>query len=294
MAQQPIIIDGGTGTELERRGVPMNCTAWSAEAILTHPEILAEIHADFLEAGADLLIANNFACGLHNLEAAGLGDHFERVNTQSVAILRKVVEDACASCIAAGAVSTTTFSGALNYDMLPDGAAAVDYYARQAQLQADAGAELIILEMMRDITQTTAALQGALKTGLPVWVGFSTMQTEDGRTLLLDTDIPLPRALEEVPLADAAAVGIMHTLVEHAPPAVQLVKDAWDGPAFAYPHAGHFIMPNWIFEDAITPVAFAQAARDLAAMGLDAVGGCCGITPAHIRALSEDFRENGA
>ena len=203
-----------------------------------------------------------------------------------MAILRRVIDDACAACIAAGSLSTTTFSGALNYDLLPSGTAAEDYYAHQAQLQVDAGAEILILEMMRDIEQTAHALEGALRTGVPVWVGFSTMQTANDQTLLLDTDIPFSRALAEVPLDGAAAVGVMHTLIEHAPAAVRLVKDAWDGPTFSYPHAGHFIMPNWVFEDAITPAAFAKAGQALADMGVDAVGGCCGITPAHIRALS--------
>ena len=281
----PRIIDGGTGTELERLGVPMNGTAWSAEAVLTHPEVLRRVHASFAEAGADLLIANTFSCSLHNLTAAGLADRFEAVNARAVEIVVDVARQTGRDCLAAGGVSTTTFSGPLDYSRLLEGDLAVDYYARQAAIQAGAGADLIILEMMRDIPQTAYALAGALRTGLPVWVGFSCLAAPTGEILLMDTDVPLQNALDAIDLRRASAVGIMHTLVEHTPPALDVLQGAWDGRTFAYPHAGRFVMPNWIFQDAITPETFAKAGIGLFDRGVDAVGGCCGITPDHIRAL---------
>lgn len=281
----PRIIDGGTGTELERLGVPMNGAAWSAEAVLTHPEVLRRVHASFADAGADLLIANTFSCSLHNLASAGLADRFETVNARAVEIAAEAARQAGHDCLTAGGVSTTTFSGPLEYSRLPEPDRAVDYYARQAAIQAGAGAELIILEMMRDVTQTACALEGALRTGLPVWVGFSCMTAPTGDVLLMDTDIPLAAALEAIDLRRAHAVGIMHTLIEHTPSALDVLQPAWDGPTFAYPHAGHFVMPNWIFRDAITPEEFAREGVALMNRGIDGVGGCCGITPAHIRAL---------
>ena len=283
----PRIIDGGTGTELERLGVPMNGVAWSAEAVLTHPDVLRGVHRAFLDAGAEVLIANTFSAALHNLEAAGLADRFEAVNRDAVRIARQVAESADRPCLVAGAVSTTTFSGPLEYSRLLSGEAAAAQYARQTAIQVDAGAELMILEMMRDVDQTGLALEGALRADVPVWVGFTCFTSRDGEVCLLDTDIPLARALSEVDLSGAAAVGIMHTLVEDAPAAVALLKEAWAGPTFAYPHAGRFEMPNWIFQDATTPEAFAAFGKWLFDFGIDAVGGCCGITPDHIRSLTE-------
>lgn len=163
----------------------------------------------------------------------------------------------------------------------------MEYWERQAFIHVKAGAELIILEMMRDVVQTGYALRGAVQAGVPVWVGFSCFTADDGVSYLLDTDIPLQRALSEVDLSEAAGVGIMHTLIEHTPAAFRQVKDVWSGFAFAYSHAGHFMMPNWIFHDAITPEGFAREGKSLIDMGANAVGGCCGITPDHIKALSE-------
>jgi methionine synthase I (cobalamin-dependent) len=282
----PQIIDGGTGTEIERQGVPMNSVAWSAEAVLTRPDIVLDVHKTFLMAGADLLIANCFSASLHNLEAANLADRFNRINTQAVHIAKEAVKSIGTDCLVAGAISTTTFSGALDYSRLPSGSKAILQYAEQAEIQVQAGAELIILEMMRDIKQTTYALEGALKSNVPVWIGFSCIAGSDGIVYLLDTDIPLQSALNEIPIEMAHAVGIMHTLVEHTPAALNTLKSIWTGRTFAYPHAGYFEMPNWVFQDVITPAEFAKIGQSLLNDGVDAVGGCCGISPQHIDALS--------
>lgn len=285
--KKTIIIDGGTGTELERLGVPMNSQAWSAEAVLMHPNVLRDVHSAFLKAGADIIIANTFSAALHNLEAAGLGDRFEEINREAVLLAKEAIERGDHDATVASGISTTTFSGELDTLRLLSGDAAVAQYGRQAAIHVEAGAELIILEMMRDVEQTTYALEGALVSGVPVWIGFTCFTDKDGAVKLLDTNILLERALREIPLEKSAAVGIMHTLVEHSPTAVKILKEQWDGMTFAYPHAGHFVMPNWIFQDATTPEDFADAGMSLFDLGIDAVGGCCGITPAHIRALAD-------
>lgn len=282
----PRLIDGGTGTELERLGVTMNSIAWSAEAVLSSPEVLRNVHLSFLDAGAEILIANTFSAAIHNLEAAGLGHKFEAINREAVRIAREVAGSSDGVCWTAGAISTTTFSGPLDYSRLLSGEAAVAQYARQASIQVKAGAEMMILEMMRDIDQTAYALEGSVRAGVPVWVGFTCAVNQEGEVVLLDTDIPLSRALSEIDLSQASGVGVMHTLVEHTMDSLALLRDAWSGWTFAYPHAGRFEMPNWIFQNATTPDKFAAFGKSLFDSGIDSVGGCCGITPDHIRALS--------
>ena len=79
-----VIIDGPMGTELEARGVPMNETAWSGAALLSHPDVVRAIHVEYIAAGAEVIITNTFAAGRQALDSAGLGDEFTRINKRAV------------------------------------------------------------------------------------------------------------------------------------------------------------------------------------------------------------------
>src|SRR4051795_1808361 len=81
----PIVIDGGMGTELEARGVPMDHEAWCGLANLDAPDVVRQIHNDYIAAGADVIIANTFPTNRPALEAAGAGDRFEEANRAAVA-----------------------------------------------------------------------------------------------------------------------------------------------------------------------------------------------------------------
>ena len=78
-----IILDGAMGTELERRGVPMNQDAWSATAIDTHPSIVTDIHEDYIRAGADVITTNTFGAARHVLEPTGMGDQVRELNLRA-------------------------------------------------------------------------------------------------------------------------------------------------------------------------------------------------------------------
>lgn len=76
---RPIILDGATSTELERRGVPMDTGTWSGLAALSHPDVLRELHADYLRAGAEVIIANTYAAAPQHVAAAGFGDRAREI-----------------------------------------------------------------------------------------------------------------------------------------------------------------------------------------------------------------------
>jgi S-methylmethionine-dependent homocysteine/selenocysteine methylase len=75
-AGEVLILDGAMGTELQRRGVPMDDVAWDAAALATHPDLVREVHEDYIKAGADVIITNTFATARHVLEPAGMGGQF--------------------------------------------------------------------------------------------------------------------------------------------------------------------------------------------------------------------------
>ena len=93
-----VILDGATGTELERRGVPMDGQAWSATANLTHPDVVRSVHEDYIRAGADVIITNTFATARSLLDAAGLGERVVEVNRRAVELAREARDQAAGTC----------------------------------------------------------------------------------------------------------------------------------------------------------------------------------------------------
>jgi S-methylmethionine-dependent homocysteine/selenocysteine methylase len=284
-----VVLDGATGTELEKRGVPMDDAAWCAAALVTHPETVREVHEDYIRAGADVVITNTFPTSRHVLEPAGLGERFRELNELAVELAKQARENAGEKPVyLAGSIST--FSPRDDDALQPREAEARANYREQAEVLAEAGVDLIALEMLRDVSQAGYAVEGAVETGLPVWCGFSCRRSEDGTVVLWDEEsTPLAVALEEVPLSGVSVVNVMHTLVVDTPAALAQVARSWDGLLGAYPHAGRFVMPNWQFTDQISPRRFADEALRWLDAGALAIGGCCGIGPDHIKVLGERF-----
>src|SRR5215207_815215 len=103
---ETVLLDGAMGTELERRGVPMDAVAWDA-ALLTHPATVREVHEDFIRAGADVITTNTFATARHVLEPAGMGERFRELNARAVALAKEARENAADGAVfIAGSIST--------------------------------------------------------------------------------------------------------------------------------------------------------------------------------------------
>lgn len=284
----PLIIDGGTGTEIEKRGVPMDGAAWCAVAHDTHPEIVKGVHEDYIEAGAEVIIANTFTTSRHVLEEAGLGDRFEELNRRGVELAREARERVAEQPVhVAGSIST--FPPRLDPAYNPAPERAEENYRDQARILADSGADLIAFEMVRDIEQTRLAVTAALETGLPVWLGFSATREEDESLALWEGGETLSEGVAELTKLGVSLVSVMHTLTEDTPQALGEIRAHWQGPLGAYPHSGRFVMPNWQFDGVISPEDFAAEARRWRELGVDAVGGCCGIGPEHIRHLAQSL-----
>jgi S-methylmethionine-dependent homocysteine/selenocysteine methylase len=285
-----VILDGATGTELERRGAPMDDAAWDAAALVTHPDMVRDVHEDYIRAGADVIITNTFATARHVLEPAGMGEQFRELNTRAVTLAKEARENAADGPVSiAGSISTMSAHDDHSYEPRAEKARA--NYREQAEVLAESGVEVIALEMMRDLEQTTYAVEAAVATGLPVWVGFSCKTTDEGKSVLWDGDHTLPEALEQIPPLGVSLVSIMHTLIEDTAPALREVTSRWSGPIGAYPHSGEFVMPNWQFIDMISPEDFVDEAQQWLDMGARLIGGCCGIGPEHIRLLKGRLRE---
>ena len=166
-----LVIDGGTGTELERRGVPMGMAAWSGLAVHTHPGVVREVHEAYIDAGAEVIITNTFGTTRFLLETAGVGDQFEAINRGAVRLAMEARDASGRDVAIAGSISNLPPAmEAANY---PPPDEELHALRELATLLADCGVDLIALEMLQDTRHAARAMEAALATGLPVWLGVS-------------------------------------------------------------------------------------------------------------------------
>jgi homocysteine S-methyltransferase len=291
-AGETIIMDGPTGTELQRRGAPMDPAAWCGPATLDNERLLTAIHADYIAAGADVITANTFASSRLMLTKAGLAHKVREINERAVqAALRARDAPAGGGNVAvAGSLShmVPLKQGAAASDplQLPSQAELEDALQELAGILAGAGCELILLEMMYDPPRIRAALDAARSTKLPVWFGASARRAREGTPVSFhqSEEICFDRVAEMIPQTAVDAAGVMHTGAELVAEALEVIRRHFGGPLMAYPDSGYFEMPDWRFVDVITPQRFEAFCRDWIASGVQVVGGCCGLTPDHIRA----------
>lgn len=292
-AGRTIILDGGTGTDIQARGVPMSGETWCAEANISHPHVVKAVHEDYIRAGAEIIIANTFATSALLFNALDRDDDLLVIDRQAVSIAREAAEGK--DVAVAGSISTmrpvTPGSDRTSRRREWPEAEARRLLQRKADHLAECGVDLLMMEMMRDTDYSVWATEAAVATGLPVWAGLSAERRGDGSLSGFGReDQDFEAAAQAIAATGPDVVTVMHTSPNDTGAALDIVRKSWDGPLGAYPESGYFTMPDWQFVDVISPKALVDLAADWRRRGVTILGGCCGIGPAHIAALSKAFR----
>lgn len=289
-----ILLDGGVSTEIQKRGVPLHSNVWSGLTTKTHPEEVRQVHEDYIRAGSQVITANTYATARHVLESINLGHESKIINLKSVQLAQQARDNVADSEVwIAGSMSSMPPLTASQEVAV--GKHVEASYQELAESLAQAGVDLIIAEMMRDIDNATMVIKAAVSTGLPVWIGYSTMMAEDGadvRSLRWKSNDSTTETLDFATLVKTLsplggqAAGIMHTQVNSIDPALEVLGKHWSGPKLAYAETGRLLVPDWSFEEICSPQDYAKEIEGwIKKHGVQIVGGCCGTGPEHIRAL---------
>lgn len=288
-AGELVILDGGTGTEIQRRGVTMDDQVWCAMANRSDADTVRAVHADYIRAGAELIIANTYASSPLVFSSLGREDEIADLDRAAVRLAREALDETGHSQLAiAGSISAmapVTPGGDRGPARHWDEARTRALYQRKAEVLAEAGCDLLIMEMMRDLEVSRWATEAAVATGLPVWVGMTAERNATGELVsFVNQRWSLAELAGGLMASGAHAALIMHNEISTTDESLRILRSVFDGPVGAYPEVGHFEMPTWVFRD-IGPADFAAAAAGWRQSGAAILGGCCGITPAHIGAL---------
>lgn len=292
-----VILDGGTGTELEKRGVAMDPEAWCGVATLKNSDILESVHRDYIAAGADVITANTYASSRLMLRPAGFADQFEEINRTAIeTALRARESSGRKDVLVAGSLSQmcpmNADSDHPDLDREPPAEVMREAFFELATLLRDAGCDLILLEMMYYPHRLPLVFEAAAATGLPVWAGFSARRDNTGDVVSFapERSIPFEDLLEILAKVDVQAAGLMHSPADVVGDATAILRRKFCGPLMAYPDSGYFRMPHWQFENIIEPEALVEFARSWVDDGVQILGGCCGLSPEHIAAMRRAFK----
>lgn len=282
----PLLLDGATGTELERAGVHTGLPLWSTHALIDAPQVVRDVHRAHLQAGAELVTANTFRTQARTLRRAGLPAREDRRLTRlAVALAREAIALADAAANAHGsrwvAGSLPPLEDCYAPERAPADAALDREHARQVELLGDAGVDLLLIETMSTAREAARAARAAAASGLPFVVSFVSWQA--GRLLSGDD---LADAAVEVARLGAAAVGINCVPPSTLPDSLAALA-ATGLPLAVSPNLGEpDDRTGFARREDLSPDAFAAALDPwLATPALRLVGGCCGTTPAHVAAL---------
>ena len=281
LANQTILADGAMGTMLHARGIGFD--KCFDELNMTNPSAVAEIHREYIEAGAQLIITNTFGANRFKLSKHGLQDDVVEINKASVDLARRVVSASFKDVLVAGDV------GPLGVRIAPFGRVqpeqAREAFAEQIKALAEAGVDLIVIETFSDLYEIQEAIKAAKETGdLPVVA--SVTFTRDDRTLLGDEPMKVARTLRDAG-ADVIGVNCSGGPAQLLRILKQMKQAVPEGKFWVKPNAG---WPEQVGGRIMYPADadyFGDYALSFRESGAGVVGGCCGTTPQHIAVMKK-------
>ena len=288
LSKRILILDGAMGTMLQRKGLQGNSESFN----LTNPETIGEIHNEYIEAGADIITANSFSANSISQSEYNLSEKAGQMAEAAARIARKAADEAPRKIWVAGSVGPTSKSLSLAQNINDpifrpysfDGMA--EAFEVQIRGLINGGVDLLLFETCFDALNTKAALYAIghipEASDIPIMISAS-MSDRSGRTLTGQTMEAFYRSVQH---CSPLSFGLNCSLgAEEMIPLIAEVASFAACAVSCYPNAG---LPNEMGEYDETPSQMAESVRKMALAGsVNIVGGCCGTTPEHIKAVAE-------
>ncbi|TIL73802.1 MAG: homocysteine S-methyltransferase family protein [Mesorhizobium sp.] len=288
-----ILTDGGMGQELVRRSSSDPTPLWSARVLIDEPDLVRDLHAEFIRAGARVITINTYSATPERLAREGAGELFKPLQQRGIELARQARDQAGDAAIA-GCLSPLfgSYAPALTISFEDT----LDIYRRIVAEQAD-GVDLFLCETMASAEEARAAVTAASESGKPVWVSWTLADHGTPRLRSGETIAAAARALDGLPVAarlinccrpEAIAAALPEMIGLGGPVGAYAngftsVEALKHGGTVEVLHARHDLDPD----------AYADQAVGWVEVGADIVGGCCEVGPPHIAALRDRLEQAG-
>jgi len=286
-----VILDGAMGSELEKKGAQMDKNLWCGTCSVEFPELVKEVHQDYIEAGSDVITTNTYACTPISMKNYGMENSIKEFNKKSVQLGKKAIEDSKKKVALAGSVSASGSFYKLGLKAMIPG------FNEQIKILTEEGVDLIILEAMSsqaDIVQTM--IECSAKVNIPVWLSISCVIDKKTNNLMLgynDTvDEPpevyenLEKSIKRFSTIHKGPILIAHSDIDVTGKAINVAKNNYNGTIGAYPNIGFYEKPHWKSDDNLSPEDYLNEVKSWVQNGSQIVGGCCGVGVNLIKPLS--------
>ncbi|ERN01568.1 hypothetical protein AMTRI_Chr03g55270 [Amborella trichopoda] len=307
------VIDGGFATELERHGADLNDPLWSAKCLITSPHLIRQVHLDYLEAGAEIIITSSYQATIQGFKSKGFSEK------EAEELLVKSVHIACeardiywerhskSSCnkfgngnvlerdpiLVAASIGSygayladgSEYSGDYGVDVTLD--TLKDFHRRRVQVLAESGADLIAFETIPNKLEARAYVQLLEENdiNIPAWFTFN---SKDGTNVVSGDSL-----LECASIADSCkkvvAVGINCTPPRYIHDLILFIKKVTTKPIVIYPNSGETydsVIKEWVESAGVSDEDFVSHVEKWREAGASFIGGCCRTTPLTIKAIS--------
>ena len=318
-AGETLLLDGGTGSELQRRGANVldgatdRLKAWSATANIEFSDVVRQVHMDYLRVGADIIISNNFWTIPSRMETIGLRDRWKEYAIAAGENALSARKEGNPEAYVAGGIAAPTMQTLADVP-IPDvehmGAVAFHKEnADHAKLLADVGVDLILAEYLGFIADCVAAVDACAEASLPVFLGVrhigptGKMQYSDAIGRMRESEESLSDLSEALQGHSVDAILLMCSHPEAISAGLPILRDSFDGPIGGYPNLGYNPTGPIVDRTMLTnqlpstgrdilqthnysPSRLAEFASEWKQMGAQIIGGCCASGPEHIMTMN--------
>ena len=287
------ILDGGMGQELVKRARHKLTPLWSADVLRDHPNLVVDVHRDFIKAGADVITLSSYAATPCRLAKYNRQDEFKVLQEAAINAARQACDDIKQSPLIAGTLPP--LPGSYRPSERLTFKSSQEEYQQIAEQQYK-HVDLFLCETMASIEEACISTSVAMKSGLPVWTSFTVNETNGS---YLRSGEPINEAAKAV-LAEGASALLINcsppeatsqALVELAPHSVSFGAYA-NGFVSVETYQGHATVEVLKSREEINPQTYAEFAKEWLSMGATILGGCCEIGPEHIAEINNLREKN--
>lgn len=296
-SKKTILLDGGMGQELIRRSKNSATALWSTQVLIDEPDIVTQLHLDYIKAGAEIITLSNYSATPERLARENLQDRFEAIQHAAIACAQNArsLSDSPSGVRIAGCLPPLVAS--YRPELLPEKMLAIATYQQLVAVQADA-VDLFICETMGSIDEAMYAASAALESAKPVWVSLTINDTQNSSTLRSGEAITdALKMLSTLPIEAILLNCSWPESIDHALPILAALIDQSEYPMRLGAYANGFtsienLKPGGTVSSLsartdLGPEDYATHASNWLKNGANIIGGCCEVGPAHISKLRQ-------